>query len=140
MEYFLVQCFLERKNCEQRGLFSLFLLITHSSTPLVLFRLRFLMSDLVVINNIRKKFNDLVKSAQMPKCFYMFTYVSILLKGLVKQSQTWKMSPSTPWCKIFRVRVKLVTEHTVFWGKFNLLSQFWIFGGKRSNNCGEHYF
>ena len=36
------------------------------------------------------------------------------------------------WCKIFRVWVNLVTEHTVFCRKFNLLSQYNSFRDKRS--------
>ena len=39
-----------------------------------------------------------------------------------------------------RVWVKLVTEHTVFCRKFNLLSQFCIFGGKSSGKFREYNF
>ena len=33
------------------------------------------------------------------------------------------------WCKIFRAYVKMGTEHTVYWQKFKVLSQFYTFWG-----------
>ena len=72
-----------------------------------------------------------IPTLSQPGMFQTFASISSLLSSPPQNMPTGTMYKTfiNPNHKIFRVRVKLVTEHTVFCRKFNLLSQFLHFLG-----------